>query len=351
MSETSNTYLHDLFVDEVQPALMRWANIGSGGTIEPLEVTENGTYTAPEGIDGYSPVTVNVAGGGNSAISIEDNAYLEASGLTHISIPNTVTSIGSNAFSNSGLRSVILPKGLNALWDYAFAECYSLNAVVFRGTPDEHDGYISAFAFSYSNINDIYVPWEYGEVGGAPWGADTASIHYGAKFDVETGSETYISFVGNPSTCYFCIEKPNGEVLRYYGSLSTEIDGVGYCDSWSHDMYEDNDKSYEGLFAQSFYFTETGTFHFWGETDTGLVTNSEIYDVTEGAKRIEFTVNGSTYTAEEGMTWEEWCNSATYNYYGVGFIADGSVYWSGCDFPLDVSPSDVIVDGAEFNVI
>jgi hypothetical protein len=30
--------------------------------IEPIEITENGTYTAPDGVDGYSPVTVNVAG-------------------------------------------------------------------------------------------------------------------------------------------------------------------------------------------------------------------------------------------------------------------------------------------------
>lgn len=28
--------------------------------IEALSVTENGSYTAPEGVDGYSPVTVNV---------------------------------------------------------------------------------------------------------------------------------------------------------------------------------------------------------------------------------------------------------------------------------------------------
>ncbi len=28
--------------------------------IEPLAITENGTYTAPDGVDGYSPVTVNV---------------------------------------------------------------------------------------------------------------------------------------------------------------------------------------------------------------------------------------------------------------------------------------------------
>ena len=30
------------------------------GNVEPLTATENGTYTAPEGIDGYNPVTVNV---------------------------------------------------------------------------------------------------------------------------------------------------------------------------------------------------------------------------------------------------------------------------------------------------
>lgn len=34
---------------------------GSGGVIEPLTITENGTYTAPEGVNGYNPVEVNVS--------------------------------------------------------------------------------------------------------------------------------------------------------------------------------------------------------------------------------------------------------------------------------------------------
>ena len=33
---------------------------GGEPLIEPLSVTSNGTYTAPSGVDGYSPVTVNV---------------------------------------------------------------------------------------------------------------------------------------------------------------------------------------------------------------------------------------------------------------------------------------------------
>ena len=39
---------------------------GSDPVIQPLSVTANGTYTAPEGVDGYSPVTVNVPADGSS---------------------------------------------------------------------------------------------------------------------------------------------------------------------------------------------------------------------------------------------------------------------------------------------
>ena len=35
----------------------------SKAVIAPIEITANGTYTAPEGIDGYSPINVNVTSG------------------------------------------------------------------------------------------------------------------------------------------------------------------------------------------------------------------------------------------------------------------------------------------------
>ena len=45
------------------------ANIPTGGSanIQALSVTTNGTYTASGNVDGYSPVTVNVSGGGGSS--------------------------------------------------------------------------------------------------------------------------------------------------------------------------------------------------------------------------------------------------------------------------------------------
>lgn len=61
------------FPQEIADAI---AAIQSGGaTIEPLTITENGTYTAPDGVDGYSPVTVDVKGFG------EDNRITSAAYL------------------------------------------------------------------------------------------------------------------------------------------------------------------------------------------------------------------------------------------------------------------------------
>lgn len=35
-------------------------SVGSDPVVQALEVTKNGTYTPPEGVDGYAPVTVHV---------------------------------------------------------------------------------------------------------------------------------------------------------------------------------------------------------------------------------------------------------------------------------------------------
>ena len=52
------------------------AGIQTDPTIETLEVTSNGTYTASNGVDGYSPITVNVPQDGSppeSAFVISEN--------------------------------------------------------------------------------------------------------------------------------------------------------------------------------------------------------------------------------------------------------------------------------------
>ena len=75
-SEISN---QDGLISAIKTALKGKASGGGEAPaepiIEPLEVTENGTYTAPSGVDGYSPVSVNVP---------IPNGYIKPSGTLNI---------------------------------------------------------------------------------------------------------------------------------------------------------------------------------------------------------------------------------------------------------------------------
>lgn len=77
------------------------------------------------------------------------------------------------------------------------------------------------------------------------------------------------------------------------------------------------------------------------------------YTEGTGASLINFTIGGTSYSAEEGMTWEEWCNS-NYNTYGYvidnydGYIAAGGghnyVAFSGSL----VKSTDVIINNTNY---
>ena len=53
---------------------------GGSANIQPLSVTQNGTYTASGGVDGYSPVTVNVSGGGGTSVEPKDVNFIDYDG-------------------------------------------------------------------------------------------------------------------------------------------------------------------------------------------------------------------------------------------------------------------------------
>lgn len=119
--------------------------LGQNPIIEPLEVTENGTYEVPDGVEGFNPVTVHlpkamtadqIATGEDawgdltieaeyvipSAFKMESssmyfekyagiskNSYYASSRIRKIVAPNCVA-VGSNAFYNRNPEEIYLPK-------------------------------------------------------------------------------------------------------------------------------------------------------------------------------------------------------------------------------------------------
>ena len=68
--------------------------------------------------------------GGYPVTSIKRSAFSNCSGITSVTIPDSVTSIGDSAFSNcSGLTSVTIPDGVTSIGEFAFGGCSGLTSV------------------------------------------------------------------------------------------------------------------------------------------------------------------------------------------------------------------------------
>ena len=100
----------------------------------------------------------------NSVTSIGDNAFRDCSGLTSITIPNSVTSIGGAAFMDcSGLTSITIPNSVTSIGSSAFANCENLAYVYCLATDvpaTRYDwgDYYNPFKGSYPEYMTLHVP-------------------------------------------------------------------------------------------------------------------------------------------------------------------------------------------------
>ncbi len=130
---------------------------------------------------------------------IRSGAFYECENLEHITLPDSVRIIHDEAFARCK-RLVLdkLPEQCEVIWVGAFSACESIRQL----TLGENLAYLSAQAFygckslvtvtfrswpywiwedvfsECPALQDIYCPWEEGDVEGAPWGAESATIHY-----------------------------------------------------------------------------------------------------------------------------------------------------------------------------
>ena len=174
--------IQDLIIPNSVTSIGGYAFSGCGGLTSvtvPASVTSIGDY-AFSGCSGLTSVTLNsnaivsatwsssksmksIFGDqvkiyylGEDVKSIGGYAFSGCTGLTSVTIPNSVTSIGGSAFSNcTGLTSITIPNGVNSIGGYAFNSCSSLTSVTIPNSVTS----ISQYAFSgCSGLTSITIP-------------------------------------------------------------------------------------------------------------------------------------------------------------------------------------------------
>ncbi len=126
-------------------------NLFSKGHIAEVTINPNyysGVLVIPDKV-AYQGSVYNVTSIGNSAFGY-------CTGLTSISIPNSVSIIGTFAFSHcTGLTSIIIPENMTSIGNYAFYYCTGLTSIIIPNSVTSIDQY----AFQHcSGLTSITIP-------------------------------------------------------------------------------------------------------------------------------------------------------------------------------------------------
>ena len=166
----------------------------------------NGLTVTSIGIDAFEETALTSVTIPNSVTSIGGDAFYYCTSLTSVTIPNSATSIGGYAFYNcTSLTNVTIPNSVTSIGGDAFYYCTSLTSVYFTGN-----------APSPSNDSTVFSDYPSG---------DLATVYY-----LPGTTDWRAMFDGLPTEPWFL---PNPLILNGEPSFGVGANGFGFTISWA----------------------------------------------------------------------------------------------------------------------
>ena len=86
--------------------------------------------------------------------SIGDSAFANCSGLTSITIPDSVASVGNKVFHGCyRLTNVTIGNGVTSIGEYAFYGCWGLTSIEYEGTNEQWNLVLKGVNWNYNTNN------------------------------------------------------------------------------------------------------------------------------------------------------------------------------------------------------
>lgn len=163
--------------------------------VEPLSVTQNGTYTATTG-HAYSPVTVNVSGGGGSGLVYEAGTYTPSSDIarptitfanSHTTPPIHISFVdATNDYGTSGVTNANMGFEYTDWWRLTKAGLYYASSTIYYG--------VANYWYRTSNVASFTTNRSYFAVNSD--NAQDSGTTYPRYWATETGFRPYTSSSG-----------------------------------------------------------------------------------------------------------------------------------------------------------
>lgn len=228
-------------------------------------VGANATVTGCDGGDGACPATINIPStlGGKTVTTIDTRAFDGIPGITALTIPNTVTEIGSSAFEYAQITTLVIPDSVTTIGNTAF---YTNNLTSL--TLGDHVTTIGNYAFEHNHLAAVTIPNSVTEIGGSAFadnglaaltlGNNVTTFGYGA---FEHNSLTSVTIPASVTTYANYV---------FYDNLITSVTFDGNAPAVNATLFAGN----SGLTEVNRYFSATGWGATWGAYTVAVLSDS-----------------------------------------------------------------------------